>query len=69
MSTITLSSKYQVVIPASVRKTFSCSPGTKFQIVVYGDRLELIRVREMKEMRGFLKGISTEVLREDEERL
>ena len=64
MESITVSPKYQVVIPKQVRKTLKLSPGQKIQVVVYEDRMELIPVRPLKKMRGFLKGIDTEVSRE-----
>jgi hypothetical protein len=34
------------------------------QVVQYGDRIELIPLRPIQEMRGFLKGIDTTVERE-----
>ena len=64
MDTVTLSPKYQVVIPRAVRDKLRLSPGQKIQAVVYGDRLELIPQKALKTMRGFLRGISTEVTRD-----
>lgn len=66
MESITVSPKYQVVIPKQVRKTLKLSPGQKIQVVVYEDRMELIPVRPLKKMRGFLKGIDTDVPREED---
>jgi AbrB family looped-hinge helix DNA binding protein len=63
VESITVSPKYQVVIPKQVRKTLKLSPGQKIQVVVYEDRMELIPVRPLKKMRGFLKGIDTDVPR------
>ena len=64
METVTISPKFQVVIPKDIRATLKLSPGQKVQAILYEDRIELIPVRPMKKMRGFLKGISTDVSRE-----
>jgi AbrB family looped-hinge helix DNA binding protein len=64
MAAVTVSPKFQVVIPKEIRKKFGLSPGQRIQIVVYGDRIELIPVRPIKRMRGFLKGIDTRVPRD-----
>ena len=64
METVTVSPKFQVVIPKLIREKLGLSPGQKLQAIVYGDRIELIPVRSIKEMRGFLKGIATAVERE-----
>ena len=64
MTAVTVSPKFQVVIPKEVRKKFGLIPGQKIQLIVYGNRIELIPVMPMKRMRGFLKGIDTRVLRE-----
>ena len=61
---VTVSSKYQVVIPASVRERISIRPGQKLQVLFYDGRIELIPVRPMREMRGFTPGIDTRVERE-----
>jgi AbrB family looped-hinge helix DNA binding protein len=55
METVTVSPKFQVVIPKRIRETLSLSPGQKVQVMMYGDRIELIPVRSIKGMRGFLK--------------
>lgn len=64
MGTVTISPKFHVVIPKDIRERLGLSPGQKVQAIVYGDRIELIPVRPIKEMRGFLKGIDTRVKRE-----
>lgn len=64
MTAVTVSPKFQVVIPKEVRDKLGLSPGQKMQVVVYGDRIVLIPVRPTKQMRGFLKGIDTRVGRE-----
>jgi len=64
MKTVTVSPKYQVVIPREVRETLSIKPGEKMQVINYANRIELVPVRKVKSMRGFLKGIDTTVNRE-----
>lgn len=64
MGAVTVSPRYQVLIPKEVRKRLGLSPGQKLQVVVYGDRIELIPVRPVQRLRGFLKGIDTSVTRE-----
>ena len=64
MTAVTVSPKFQVVIPKEVRRKLGLSPGQRIQVVVYGDRIELIPIRPIKRMRGFLKGIDTRVPRE-----
>ena len=64
MPTVTISPKFQVVIPKEIREQLGLSPGQKVRAIVYKGRIELIPVRPMKEMRGFLKGIDTGIDRE-----
>jgi AbrB family looped-hinge helix DNA binding protein len=64
METVTVSTKYQVVIPQAVRELLGVQPGQKLQVIPYNDRIELIPVKFPQELRGFLKGIDTTVERE-----
>ena len=66
MQTVIVSPKYQVVIPKSVRKTLDLRPGQKMHVVEYEGRIELIPERDIKELRGFLKGINTNLEREED---
>ena len=66
MQSVTLSPKYQVVIPKTVRKTLKLRPGQKMQVIEYEGRIELIPERDIKDLRGFLKGINTEFKREED---
>ena len=68
MKTVTVSSKYQVVIPREVRESMDLRPGTRVQVLQYENRIELIPLREPKALRGFIRGIDTEV-RRDEDRV
>jgi AbrB family looped-hinge helix DNA binding protein len=63
---VTVSSKYQIVIPHKIRKGLNIQPGEKLEVIQYGDRLEFIPVRSIKNMRGFLKGMDTNIEREDD---
>ena len=64
MQTVTLSPKYQVVIPKSVRNVLNLRPGQKMQVIEYNGRIEFIPERDIAELRGFLKGINTKFERE-----
>jgi AbrB family looped-hinge helix DNA binding protein len=64
VETLTLSPKYQVVIPKAIREALQLSPGQKIQAVAYENRIELVPVLPIKRMKGFLKGIDTDVPRE-----
>lgn len=69
MNIATLSPKYQIVIPAKVRQTMTLRKGMKFQVISYNERIELVPVRPMSKMRGFLKGIDTSIKRERDRNL
>ncbi len=64
MNTVTISPKYQVVIPLAIRKTFDIHPGEKLQVLSYGNRIEMIPVKDIKDFKGFLKNMSTAFKRE-----
>jgi AbrB family looped-hinge helix DNA binding protein len=64
MQTVTVSPKYQVVIPKTVRDALNLRPGQRMQVLEYEGRIEFIPERDFKELRGFLKGINTEFKRE-----
>jgi AbrB family looped-hinge helix DNA binding protein len=64
MDTVTLSPKFQVVIPQAIREALQLAPGEKFRVLRYGDRVELIPVKAMKSMRGFARGLNTAIRRD-----
>ena len=64
METVTVSPKYQVVIPRQLRKVLGVEPGHKIQVLLYDNRIEMIPIKPAKEARGFLKGIDTSIDRE-----
>ncbi len=65
MKTITVSPKYQVVIPKEIRDGLKLKPGQKLQVIQVCDRIEYIPLKEIKKSRGFLKGMDTTVRREE----
>lgn len=64
MEAVKISPKFQVVIPKKIRDALKLSPGQRVQMVVYGNRIEMIPLKKISEMMGFLKGIDTTVERE-----
>jgi AbrB family looped-hinge helix DNA binding protein len=66
VETVTISPKFQVVIPKDIRDRLKLRPGQKVQAILYENRIELIPVRPIKKMRGFLMGIDTRVPREQD---
>lgn len=64
MGKVTISPKFQVVIPKQIREKLGLEPGQKIEVIAYDDRVELIPVRPIRQMRGFLKGLDTSVERE-----
>jgi len=66
MTTVTVSPKYQVVIPLAIRESLGIRPGQKIQAIEYHDRIELIPLRPIRKARGLLKGIDTSVPRDDD---
>ncbi len=66
MSQVTVSPKFQVVIPKEVRARLSLRAGTKMEVFVFDGRLEMVPVVPIQELRGVLKGTQTDVPREDD---
>ncbi len=66
MTAVTVSPKFQVVIPKEIRESMGIVSGQKVEILTYQNRIELIPIQPMRRMRGFLKGIDTRVERDDD---
>lgn len=66
MNTVTLSPKFQVVIPLAIREALHLTAGEKLRVLRYGDRVEFIPVRPVRQMRGFLRGMDTTIDREED---
>lgn len=68
MTTVTVSSKYQIIIPKAIREALDIRSGQKMLVIHYQNRIKLIPVRPIAEARGFLKGIET-IIERDQDRL
>jgi AbrB family looped-hinge helix DNA binding protein len=68
MDTVTISPKYQVVIPKAIREKLNLSPGMKAHVLAYGDRIEFLPVRDAADLRGMLRGVDTSFERDREDR-
>ena len=68
MPTVTVSPKYQVVIPKEIRDALRLRPGQKMRVIEFDGRIELIPDRDISELRGFIRGIDTRFEREDDRR-
>lgn len=66
MTAVTVSPKFQVVIPKEIRESMGIVSGQKVQIMAYQNRIELIPLQPMKKLRGLLKGIDTNIERESD---
>ncbi|MFW6123304.1 MAG: AbrB/MazE/SpoVT family DNA-binding domain-containing protein [Thermodesulfobacteriota bacterium] len=66
MKTVTVSPKFQIVIPREVRESLGLTPGTRVQILQYENRLELIPLKEPQALRGVIRGIDTAVDRDED---
>jgi AbrB family looped-hinge helix DNA binding protein len=66
MDTVTISPKFQVVIPQKIREAMGLRSGEKAQVIAYRDRIEIVPVRNLRKLRGFLKGMNTTVDRESD---
>jgi AbrB family looped-hinge helix DNA binding protein len=64
MDVVTISRKFQVVIPRDIRECLGLEPGQELQALAYENRIEFIPVRALKSMRGFLAGMDTTVRRD-----
>ncbi len=69
MEAVTISPKYQVVIPKSVRRQLRLVPGQKVQVIAYGDRIEFIPLKPARALRGMLRGLDTTFERDREDRV
>lgn len=66
MTTVKISPKYQVVIPKEIRKRLKLKPGQRLQIIDFDERIEFIVLKNIKEARGFLKGLDSDIEREED---
>ncbi len=69
MARVKVSSKYQVVIPQDVRQSMNIQVGQVVEMFVFDNRIQLVPVKPLTQMRGFLKGMDTTIEREDDRSL
>ena len=66
MNTVTLSNEYQLIIPEEISKSIGLEPGSSFEVLSYNNRIELIPISPIKELKGIFKGIDTNIERDDD---
>ena len=66
MTTVTVSPKFQIVIPQRVREAIGLRSGDKARVIPYRNRIEIVPVRPIRALRGYLTGIDTSFTREDD---
>lgn len=66
METVTVLPNFQVLIPQAIRDALRLNAGEKLRVLRYANRVELIPVRPIQEMRGFLHGMDTNIERESD---
>jgi AbrB family looped-hinge helix DNA binding protein len=66
MNTVTVSSKYQVVIPKEIREKVGLKVGTTLEVINYGTRIELVPIQPIKGLKGIFRGINTDITREED---
>ena len=67
METVTISPKFQIVIPQRIRESMGLRSGEKAHVLAFRNRIEVIPIRDMRALRGYLKGIDTSVVREGDQ--
>jgi AbrB family looped-hinge helix DNA binding protein len=66
MNTVTVSSKFQVVIPKEIREDIGLKVGTIMEVITYGTRIEFIPIQPIKNLKGIFKGLNTDIDREED---
>ena len=61
MSTVTVSPKFQVVIPLEVRRRMKLEPGAKLMVVEFNGGLRLMPLKAAAALRGIARGIDTTI--------
>ena len=67
METVTISPKFQIVIPQRIRESMGLRSGEKARVLAFRNRIEVIPIRDVRALRGYLKGIDTSVVREGDQ--
>jgi AbrB family looped-hinge helix DNA binding protein len=66
MNKVTFSNKYQVVIPKDVREKIGLKADASFEVIAYSNRIELVPLKPIKHLKGILKGIDTNIIRDED---
>ena len=66
MNTVTVSSKFQVVIPKEIREDVGLKVGTVMEVITYGTRIEFVPIQPITKLKGLFKGLNTDIEREDD---
>ena len=69
MSIVTISPKFQIVIPKEIREKLKLKPGQKLNMIEFNNSLNLVVIKDIKEGRGLLKGMDTNFVREKKDRI
>ncbi len=69
MTSVTVSPKYQVVIPKKIRESMQIRPGEKLQVISFESRIELVPIRPIKEIRAIFKGLDSSFDRDADDRV
>ena len=68
MDAVTVSEKFQIVIPKDIRKHLNIKPGEKIVVIEKNGTLTLVPVGKISEARGLVKSISSSDVRDEDER-
>jgi len=66
MNTVTLSNEYQLVFPEEIREATCLKAGTSFEVIPYNNRIELIPIKPIRNLKGIFKGIDTNIIRDND---
>jgi len=66
MNTVTLSKEYQLVFPEEIREAIGIKAGTSFEVIPYNNRIELIPIKPIRNLKGIFKGIDTNIIRDND---
>ena len=69
MHAVTLSSKFQVVIPKALREAMHYQPGEKFLLIPKGNILQIVPQLSLEQVSGVLKGSNTQHIRDRQNRV
>jgi AbrB family looped-hinge helix DNA binding protein len=63
MNTVVLSNEYQVCIPEEICEKTGLQAGATLEVISYNNRIELVPIQPMKNLKGVFKGIDTTIAR------